>query len=1383
MILGRSIRNRRQPQKKISFQNFQGIFANPFPGLVSDAPMGTIESVQAAVAENPEDGRHVPPGNHRVSATSSDMGPGEAQLIEVQKLLSRHGVNTSNYGREGCLTVKDLAREVSHGQCRLETDENGKLLRNVSLVEVTLVVRITGGRLALVEEEQILDDGRRRQFMQRKLHGKLMRKETPVRGAWRCVRERLGLAFKGKLSKLRRAAGLEALEPSAVHQMSSNAVGTNRVGTDRVGTDPVGLSKASEAIGAKQAQVSQGDDYGKYGVTKSNLKQAENQLKSCLKKARLEDYWGKEGLGSGPHINLFESAELEVKRHCEEHAKLLRYQGTNNNLAEKSRKRPLSEFDEMTQELPWYMKAEPEGRLPAAEVEAEAGSDVKRKKHGQMVLRVSFDEKSPTTTTVDTSHLEVETTASQPPQELKQKLKDKDSNNMTTNRAHVQKRLVWNCNLLKNLKPRAESSCLVHFAQLLHSKRNDNEQQLLAPGEAEARHFYGCHGCHAGNGCRCHEANANFSATAANIFQAALTNAQSVGQRNSEHYFEVGTFLEDADTFEALSSSYPGLRTRYVVHRIEFQLPSLRKETGPGLPGLDSEPLSGWAPAPEVVSDEKLKLLLGELGLPSARSFFSVEGVLGPGNGGRVHLWRWVMHEAERIDEVSHEPELNVMEAAAAAMARRDSRSSIELGGGSMELARSLEGLGWNVQRLATLSDASADELDDVVGQAEESMGRPVAVQHLRDLVDMVVPAAKIAWRAEGRGPEGELLQAHLARQLQDKLNAHRSIAEARLMQIVPRQGTAKVVRWPTRLLKKLDMAGENQALRDSVERNERNRWIKELKVFLDQGEAPVMKRSQVVGGVDMTRRFGKGRRASTLRKHVKTWKKVRDWMAVTFDKYWPEHPEEFALYLESRANEPCGRTVPGSIFKTLLFMENAGEFPVEQQLGRSPAIKNVLEEISMQLAERAPKFTRKAWHFPVKVVLTLEEMVLDCKLESYVRCYAWYRLIKLWSGMRFSDTQGMDHKTLEWQSHGVTAVLTRTKTTGPGKKISLLRIWVSQDCWLQDETWISTGYELWLKLSQEAGLVNRDFMLPAPSKDLSGFIKRMASYSLASRCSQAMFKDMMTEFEGARIPLFSPGVGTIWSEHTERATIKTWSSAAGVPPEIQKQLGRWSPTVDQGYERTWRANTLKAQARTADFVRHSLGKQDPFDEALLMSAITERMEQVGHPAGVIELQLEKLAVFGKCRPRKFIRLEEPDKSWEQDVPEVGWHLVGLNKGAASGSAGPVGQIEDVPTSDDEETAQVGAEEIVPRGTYVLSIWGRGDRKTLHRVGECHRVPGVHYSKYEVVGNEPPESDRFHQSCRICFPRGTTEDVSDSEASDEEASSSDSSTSVEESDD
>eukprot|EP00913_Durusdinium_trenchii_P014830 g13907.t1 len=449
--------------------------------------MGTIESVQAAVAESGEDGRLLPPGNHRSAPVSSshDLGPGEAQQMEVQKLLNRHGINTSNYGREGCLSIKDLAREVAQGQCRLETDENGKLLRSVSLVEVTLVVRITGGRLALVEEEQILDDGRRRQFLQRKLHGKLMRKETPVRGAWRCrdelqhaAKEADNLAaqrkeaFDGKLLKLRRAAGTEI----------GQKVGEKAIAKER--TDP------QERLGR---DIQKGDDYGKYGVTKSNLMEAEKKLRSQTRK-RDEGYWGKEGLGSGPHINLFEAAELEVQREAEAHAKHLRYQATNNELAESWRE----------------------------------------------------------------------------------------------------------CSVIE-------------------------------------------------------------STLSALVYEGSASSA-------AETHFEVGTFLEDADTFEAVSSSFPGLRTRYVVHRIEFQLPSLRKETGPGLPGLDSEPLSGWAPAPDVVPDEKLKLLLGELGLPSASSFLSVEGVLGPGNGGRVHLWRWVMHEAERIDE----------EAAAAAVARRDSRSSVE---------------------------------------------------------------------------------------------------------------------------------------------------------------------------------------------------------------------------------------------------------------------------------------------------------------------------------------------------------------------------------------------------------------------------------------------------------------------------------------------------------------------------------------------------------------------------------------------------------------------------------------------------------------------------------------------------------------------------------
>ena len=100
-----------------------------------------------------------------------------------------------------------------------------------------------------------------------------------------------------------------------------------------------------------------------------------------------------------------------------------------------------------------------------------------------------------------------------------------------------------------------------------------------------------------------------------------------------------------------------------------------------------------------------------------------------------------------------------------------------------------------------------------------------------------------------------------------------------------------------------------------------------------------------------------------------------------------------------------------------------------------------------MLLESPASKFTKRAWHLPVKVVVALGKKVLDWQAEDNPSVYAWFRLTKLWMGMRFSDTTGLDHSTLECQSFGLTGVLSRTNTTGPGKKVTLLKIFVSKDC------------------------------------------------------------------------------------------------------------------------------------------------------------------------------------------------------------------------------------------------------------------------------------------------------------------------------------------------
>ena len=279
-------------------------------------------------------------------------------------------------------------------------------------------------------------------------------------------------------------------------------------------------------------------------------------------------------------------------------------------------------------------------------------------------------------------------------------------------------------------------------------------------------------------------------------------------------------------------------------------------------------------------------------------------------------------------------------------------------------------------------------------------------VEALLGLIEVAHKAAEVSWRVEGGTTRAELLVASEMKKLQDKMNEWRNHSFKKLIECVPKKGTAKVTRWPTRLQKKMNAAGDDQALREKAEKDERGRWIKELKKQLEDGECPAV--ASHADAAELTRRFGKGRRANTLRKHVRTWEKLSSWVSATFQHPWPENAGEVAAYLESRADEPCGRSVPSSIFKTLIFMECAGEVPLEQQLNRDPAVKNVLEEVNMQLAEKSGGFTRRAWHIPIAIVVAWEDVVVDRDAKEYVRCYAWYRLVKLWTGMRFSDTCGM---------------------------------------------------------------------------------------------------------------------------------------------------------------------------------------------------------------------------------------------------------------------------------------------------------------------------------------------------------------------------------------
>ncbi|CAE8669384.1 unnamed protein product [Polarella glacialis] len=173
-------------------------------------------------------------------------------------------------------------------------------------------------------------------------------------------------AFDGKMLTLRhRAAGTEPSE-AELQQVQLNQANTAEAAAAGSGSH-------------KKSKKGEGEDeYSKFGVSLSNLQLAEAHLDRSLGRGKNEAplkksqkgqgkggppppekglaAGGSGGLGSGPHMNLFEEAEQAMETHLAAHGKLLRYAETNNSLVDpKAKQAPLSEFDEIANLKPWYM--------------------------------------------------------------------------------------------------------------------------------------------------------------------------------------------------------------------------------------------------------------------------------------------------------------------------------------------------------------------------------------------------------------------------------------------------------------------------------------------------------------------------------------------------------------------------------------------------------------------------------------------------------------------------------------------------------------------------------------------------------------------------------------------------------------------------------------------------------------------------------------------------------------------------------------------------------------------------------------------------------------------------------------------------------------------
>ena len=679
---------------------------------------------------------------------------------------------------------------------------------------------------------------------------------------------------------------------------------------------------------------------------------------------------------------------------------------------------------------------------------------------------------------------------------------------------------------------------------------------------------------------------------------------------------------------------------------------------------------------------------------------------------------------------------------------------------------------GWHAEAAAFFSDMEHEEIKRSLGSLADDWGREQFEevrreskrQRLRlDLEDKKFARDPYPFYRDGRWED------HCG--WKDLSEGSKGIPLKQARSMLPR------ALWPTRLSRRSAVEMDDQQ-RAKVEEAERERLTRELVMLLRKAKLLEKEKPEEEGGKAQfwaTRRHAMGRRPNTLRVHVRLGRKLVDYMVGAYGRPWFRDEADVMEYVGLRLEEPCGKSVPRSIWSTIRFLEQAAELGEQEKISSSQALRNFFDEVSRHPSwSDGWKNRASANCLVVRIVLGWEEMVVRSDEKKYVRVFAWFKLVKLWAALRWDDTMGIPPASLVMvKGKGMKGKIVRSKTSGEGRRVEMQEFFVAHGCWLERRDWLLEGWRLFLELGAGYGNGNRDY------RHLQGFRGAMVKYPEAMAMSRALLNVIKRpDEEGSwkQLLISVPETSAFWSEHSERVTVISWAAALGVDPEARKRWGRWRPTTDEEYAKTTQSMVMAAQELVSRKMREALGNPDLVEDAEILQTLGTWLEQRGLVEHQIDEQLRRL----RLKPGRRWRKDRDDHSPEEWGAESAlslerlqledWEKVEECEPEPTTPAGsPPGPGADLAPEDvleapspleaaDEVLEFAGqmmvddqAELPVSKGTFVLSVVGRSKRRTLHQVGSCYRRPGVHYKEYLIVGDSRPVLERGERLCISCF--------------------------------
>ena len=558
-----------------------------------------------------------------------------------------------------------------------------------------------------------------------------------------------------------------------------------------------------------------------------------------------------------------------------------------------------------------------------------------------------------------------------------------------------------------------------------------------------------------------------------------------------------------------------------------------------------------------------------------------------------------------------------------------------------------------------------------------------------------------------------------------------------------------------------------NPAAREEAEDLEQARWSKEvLGLLLEAGDSLPFAESvkKARGGITgaSVLRCCRGLRANTLKQRVSDWRPFRRWLVADGQAPFPLEAQQVLEYLDISWEGSAPRTFYKNFLTALTFFEAAGERPEAERLSSDPAVINAISELTTRRAllvtqaeREEPKGTKLAPPLLLSQLVALERRVADLEAPAYSRLYAWIKLLRHWTSMRWDDTSGVVPGELHMRARGLAGRLLRSKTSGRDKKVKLLPLYVAKGAYLV-EPWLEAGLQL-LKVGPLA--YERDYLVPLPTEDLTGTCGLRAVYADAVGLSRALLSSLRRPDSDEA--LVAPIAARFWTEHSDRTGCTGWCASLGVSTERRGFLGRWAVTASaDAYVRTAFREVENLQLLAAQAGRLSLhGGPDFFGEEVILEQLGEFLRSRGVASSVIDAQLLALTSADATKPILANPLSALSTDIVQDVEEradiptpTGEGEVAQEDSDDGGTGAPVVAKDVLLAASERASAE---QESAPEG-FIIQITQRKVRR-LHFVGCCSKIPGEHYKVFECYGTMLPNEHDFDCICTACFKGGAFE--------------------------